>query len=121
MTAITIPDLVSLSYTQAYRIGTGAGLVVHGVGPDGQPVGDESERVVVDQDPMAGETLRPGGLLTLRVGRPPDKSGEREPVDPGPRGHEARPEPDPVHVPDVAGDREGPPPSTNADPDLVPA
>ena len=115
---ITVPDLISLSFAQAYRIGTGAGLTVQGVGPDGQSVGVDSERVVVEQDPIAGEALKQGGVLTLRVGRPPDKEGDRDPFDPGPRGREGQPEPDPLGVPDRGP--EGP--STHQeDPDLVPA
>ena len=116
--AITVPDLVSLSFAQAYSIGMGAGLVIQGVGPDGQPVGSESERVVVDQDPMAGETMKQGEVLTLRVGRPPDKDGDRVPIDPGPYGTEGQPDLQPVNVPDSGP--EGPS-GTVEDPDLVPA
>ncbi len=118
--SITVPDLVSLSFAQAYRIGTGAGVVVQGVGPDGLPVDIDSERIVVDQEPMAGESLRSGAQLLLRVGRPPDKSGDREPDDPGPWGHAGTPEPDVMHAADASLADDGPP-TSQTDPDLVPA
>ncbi|MTD14567.1 PASTA domain-containing protein [Nakamurella sp. YIM 132087] len=114
---ITVPDLIGLTFSEAFRIGTGIGLSVVGVAPDGTPVAPTSEGAVVEQEPVAGAALKVGRTLSLRVGRPPGGSGDRVPVDPGPRGLEGESESDPTLPP---GDR-----SRNADPDsdpdLVPA
>jgi beta-lactam-binding protein with PASTA domain len=112
---ITVPDLTGLTFSEAYRIGTGAGVEVIGLAPDGREVGPESEGAVVEQDPMAGAELRVGGTLLLRVGRPPGGAGDRAPEPVPPVVLEGDEEADPTLLP---GRRDTDP---DSDPDLVPA
>lgn len=79
---VIVPDLMGLTYQEARKLGVGLGLLVLGVAPDGQPVNEDSEGLVIEQTPLSGETRQPGRTLTLRIGRPP--SGVREPADPVP-------------------------------------
>lgn len=79
---VIVPDLMGQTYQEARRVGVQLGLLVLGVAPDGQPVPESSEGLVIEQTPMAGEPRKPGRTLTLRIGRPP--SGDREPAEPVP-------------------------------------
>ncbi len=85
--SITVPDVVGLTFASAYLIGTGAGLVVHGYAPDGRTVGQESEGIVVEQDPPPTGSSRTGRPLRLRVGRGDGGSKDPEPRHPDPLVH----------------------------------
>lgn len=116
---ITVPDLISLSFAQARAIGAAGGIDVQGVNVDGTPVEPDCERIVIDQDPLAGDSLGPGDVLVLRVGRPHDDSGDRQPVSPPPTGHQG--DVDPAERltsrdPNASGGQ-----MVDDDPDLVPA
>lgn len=109
MAQVAVPDLVGLTYTQAVEVGRRLGLDVVGVAPDGRRVPEDSAGVVVEQDPLPGAGyIKRGRAITVRVGRPPGGSGDREPL-----------QPLPIH------DRDDPEPETDLprrrDPELAPA
>lgn len=100
MAQVQVPDLVGLTYTQAVEVGRRLNLDVVGVAPDGRPVPEDSAGVVVEQDPLPESGyMKRGRSITVRVGRPPGGSGDREPLHPLPIQDRDDPDPDEPEIP----------------------
>lgn len=78
---MTVPDVVGLSWDDAWAVLEKKGLVATSSDPDGLPVG-----IVTDQSPESGAMAVPGAPVRLWLSRGDGGAGVREP---------RRPKPDP--------------------------
>jgi PASTA domain len=81
-TRVLVPDVVGLEWDTARRVLSSDGLRAAGADPDAPPPSPES--AVVDQKPVAGESVPAGSTVLLWFGRGPGSAGVREPLHPRP-------------------------------------
>lgn len=83
--SVVVPNVIGMSWEQAWRVLHGLGLVAVGSDPDGPPPDESSwpDGVVTDQSPESGAKVPPGSAVRLWVDRG-GGSGVREPRRPPP-------------------------------------
>jgi serine/threonine-protein kinase len=70
--AVEVPDVVGLEPEEAADIMAEAGFLVEFGDPVELPFGDELDGMVAEQDPIGGDELTPGEVVTLFVGESPE-------------------------------------------------
>jgi hypothetical protein len=92
---VAVPDVVTLSATDARNVLIGAGLepLLHTGGQNPTPLKAEILGIVVDQVPKNGARRRPGSPVTVWVTGAGGSAGVREPRRPAPTPRSGRAEP----------------------------